>query len=73
MKKGVKTIPDASNFDAVFKGEQEVSLTELSFNTKNGFIFAVYTKLALGEPPITFTIKSTFNHEIHGLRVAPNA
>lgn len=75
MKRGTQIIPDAANFDAVIKGEQEVSLTESSFNTQDGFIFAVYIKLALGELPVTFTIKPTFNHnhEIVGLRSSPYA
>lgn len=73
VKKGTQMIPDPANFDAVFKGEKDVSVTEYSFNTKQGFIFAVYTKLPVGDTPVTFQIKSTFMHEIQGLRVAPNA
>lgn len=60
VSKDTQKIPDQTNYDAVIKKETSVQLTEKSFKTCDGFVFAIYTKLAPNSLPANTTIESQF-------------
>lgn len=60
VKKGLLAVPDETNFDMVVKNEAQIVLHADTFNSNDGFIFAVYTKNPNYAEDYSFTIGFSF-------------
>ena len=61
VRKGLIAVPDETNFDMVVKNEAEIVLHADTFNSNDGFIFAVYTKNPNYTEDYSFVIDFSFS------------
>ena len=60
ISKGTNQIPDPSNFDLLIKKENSLSLSQGAFDMTQGFIAAIYIKMANDSLPVQLTVTPRF-------------